>query len=56
MEKVHNAVHLQRPNKKNSWWLSGKRLRLKSLLPLWSQVRTLWLLIYMMTTGDLHGR
>ena len=45
MKKVHNVVHVQRPNKKKSWWPSGKSLGLKGLLPLWSQVRTLWLFI-----------
>jgi hypothetical protein len=27
------------------WWPSGKSLGLRGLLPLWSQVRALWLLI-----------
>jgi len=40
----------RRENKKTErepsrWWLSGKSLGLKGLLPLWSQVRALWLLI-----------
>jgi len=28
------------------WWPSGKNLRPRGLLPLWSQVRALWLLIW----------
>jgi hypothetical protein len=28
------------------WWPSGKSLGSRGLLPLWSQVRTLWLLIW----------
>jgi len=28
------------------WWLSGKNLGSRGLLPLWSQVQALWLLIW----------
>ena len=38
MKKVHNVVHVQRPNKKKSWWPSGKSLELRGLLPLWSLI------------------
>jgi hypothetical protein len=31
--------------KPSRWWLSGKSLGPRGLLPLWSQVRALWLLI-----------
>ena len=27
------------------WWPSGKSLGLRGLLPLWSQIRAMWLLI-----------
>jgi hypothetical protein len=32
-------------NKPSRWWSSGKNLGPRGLLPLWSQVRVMWLLI-----------
>ena len=32
-------------DKPSRWWPSGKSLEPRDLLPLWSQVRALWLLI-----------
>ena len=32
-------------DKSSRWWSSGKSLGPRGLLPLWSQVQTLWLLI-----------
>jgi hypothetical protein len=36
----------KRGRKPSRWWPSGKSLGPKGLLPLWSQVRALWLLIW----------
>jgi hypothetical protein len=47
--------------KSSRWWSSGKNLRSRGLLSLWSQVRALWLLIwwslevYMVVNFRTHG-
>jgi hypothetical protein len=45
-KKASFSNNIERERKSSRWWPSDKSLRSRDLLPLWSQVRALWLLIW----------
>jgi hypothetical protein len=61
-KRQHSVRYIKDRTKKPSrWWYNDKNLGLRGLLPLWSQVRALWLLIwwpleaYMVVNFRAHG-